>query len=141
MRGVKKQSGFTLIEIIVSITLIPLLWFAIYTALSVNTMLTTQAKHRAQAVFTAQQNLDRMRTVSYATLPAVTAHQAVTIDNRGTAAAGDDLTGTIASLVAPVNAHCRQVIVTVNWNERVLGAGNRAMSESLATIISDDSAG
>lgn len=145
MRAVKKESGFTLIEIIVSITLIPVLWFAISVALSVNTMLIVQAKHRAQAVFVAQQNLDWMRTVAYTALPSITTHQAVTIDNRGTTATGDDLTGFRDITLGPdqviTGGHYRQATVAVNWNERMLGGPDKTLTESLTTIISDDPAG
>jgi len=145
MRAVKKQSGFTLIEIIVSITLIPVLWFAIHTALSVNTMLIVQAKHRAQAAFIAQQNLDWIRTVAYADLPSITASQVVTIDNRGTTATGDDLTGfrniTLGSDQELAGGHYRQVTATVSWNEIMLGGPDKILTESLTTIISDDPIG
>jgi len=138
----KKHNGFTLIEITMSVILIPLLWFAMYISLAVNTMLISQAKHRAQAVFIAQQNLDRMRIITYADLFPVAA-QAVTIDNRGTVDIGDDLAGTMDIILGELFAggHFRQITVRISWNENTVGGLVRTLTESLATIVSDDPAG
>ena len=145
MRIVKKENGFTLIEIIVSMILIPLVWFAVYVPLSVNTMLISQAKHRAQAVFIAQQNLDTMRASGFANLAAFPTPQNVTIDTRGTPVVGDDLIGVRTIILGPdtpvAGGHYRQVTVTVNWPENTVGPLIKPMAESLITIISDDPAG
>lgn len=143
LADVKKRVGFTLVEMIVSITLIPLIWIGVYIALSANTMFISQAKHRAQAVFLAQQRLDLMRSDAYANLT-TTVVPNITIDTRGTAGVGDDLTGTMnVTVVAtiPLNIHYRQVTATINWDEAALGGAPRALTESLTTIISDDTAG
>ncbi|GEM_PF-6077987 len=142
MLTVKKQGGFTLIEIIVSITVIPLLWFAVYISLSVNTMLISQAKHRAQAVFIAQRFIDVMRAGEYQNLSNI-AGGSVAIDTRGTADTADDLLGTMSITLGPPDGggHYRPVNVTISWNERALGDSDRVLTESLTTIISDDTAG
>ena len=145
MPVVKKQDGFTLIEIIVSMILVPILWLAIGAPLSVNTMLISQAKHKAQAVFVAGQNLDIMRANGYAGLVAAAGTgKNVTIDTRGTTDTGDDLLGTMDIVLgSPVNengGHYRQVTVTIKWNENSNGTLISQKTESLATIISDDPA-
>ena len=144
MSVLKKRGGFTLIEIIVSITFISLVWLAIYISLSVNTMFMSQVKHRAQAVFIAQQQIDSMRLISAYSGLANIVNKTVTIDNRDTTPTGDDLTGIMNVIVEadPGSVrHYRQVTVTINWNERMLGGLTSILTESLATIISDDPAG
>lgn len=144
MLAIKKHDGFTLIEILVSIILIPLVWFAISISLSVNAMLISQSKHRAQAVFVAQQELDRLRTSDYTTLASVS-NVNVTIDTRGTTTTGDDLIGKkniVVQLETSPLRHYRQVTATISWSEKILDIlGTRTLTESLATIISDDPAG
>lgn len=140
MSDLKKHDGFTLIEIIVSITLVPLVWLAIYISLSANTMLVTQAKHRAQAVFIAQQTLDAMRANGFAALPTFPA-QDVRIDTRGTMDSLDDLIGRMTPTWGVMGSHLRRVTVTINWDEITVGGPVRLLTESLTTFISDDSAG
>ena len=144
MALLKKDGGFTLIEIIVSMVLIPLIWFAVSVPLSVNTMLISQSRHRAQAVLIAQQLIDQMRAGPYTSL-AETPRLGVTIDDRGTVTTADDLTGEAAIFLGTETiisgGRYRQVTATVRWNESTVGGLPRALTESLATIISDDSAG
>jgi prepilin-type N-terminal cleavage/methylation domain-containing protein len=137
----RERNGFTLLEVIASVMLIPLLWFAIHISLSVNKMFTSQSKHRAQAVFIAQQYVDMMRAIGIINM-AATPSQSVTIDKRGTVGTGDDLVGTanIASAGLYGNGHYLQVQVAITWNERLIGGLNRTFTESLATFICDDSA-
>ena len=66
--SMKRNNGFTLIEVIVSIMLLPILWLAIDITLSLNKMLFYQAKHRAQAVFLANGFMDILRTYDYEAL-------------------------------------------------------------------------
>lgn len=143
MSVLKKDGGFTVIEIIVSMILIPLIWLAISTALSVNTMLISEYKHRAQAVFVAQGILDTLRAGNYVDIVPVI-NQPITIDTRGTVVTTDDLLGNINVLLvtsAAYYSHYKKVTVSVNWDENTVGAGVKNITETLATYISDDPAG
>ena len=144
MRNVKKNSGFTLVEIMTSIIVIPLLWFVTYTVLSVNKMLVSHAKHRAQAVFIAQGQLETMRLwppESSNPQNSTEYNETVTIDDRGTTATSDDLTGGMKSSVSSFNSSCGQATVVVTWKEKTPAGWDKTLTESLTTIISADKAG
>lgn len=146
MRDAEKQGGFTLIEIIVSIILIPLLWFAVSISLSVNKMLVNQAKHRAQAIFAAQETMDLARSWGYSYLQDGGSRY-VTIDPHATYDAADDLIGIAYINVVPApfspgpppppTGQYRQVTIRVAWNENTVGGPDKALNESLSTIFCD----
>lgn len=139
---IKEERAFTLIEIIASITIIPLLWISLYIPLSANSMVASQMKHRIQAVNVCQQLMDTLRSTPYAAL-ATRVGVPVTIDDRGTPNGADDLLGTADVRVIPLagtGGHCVRIDVIVRWNERTVGPLNRAMVETLSSIISDDNA-
>ncbi len=141
MPKAKKQGGFTLIEIIVSIILIPLLWLAISTAMAVNTVMISTAKHRAQAIFVAQENMDRDRENGYAALAVVTG-QTVTLDTRGTHETADDFTGFMDITLGPSpSGHYGSVLIRIYWFEKMVDGSLKGLQDGLMTYISDDPAG
>ena len=130
--AVKKRHGFTLLEIIVSVILIPLIWLGISSFLSANKSLTDRAKHMVQAILLAQQEIEQYRSSS--PRPTSATSRNVTLDTGGTVPGTITVTPTILS--STFNT-LTQITATVDWNEPNTGS---PQSESLTTIVSDDPA-
>jgi len=142
----RKQKGFSIIEVIVSMVFIALVSGFISIAFITSRMFVSLAKHKTQAVFIAQASLNTLRTGTYALLPVAGTYPSllpndVTIDTRNTTDPADDLHGTRDIILEGLPSdHYRKVTVTISWNENLLGVTPGTLKESAATFITDDPA-
>lgn len=151
----KKRSALTLIESLISMALLSVLLVSILGAFFISRMSTLRAKHRITAMDIIRGYMETEIKAgylggyvdgdSYAMVSSSSAI-AVTIDDRGTADASDDLSGTIKPSPYPASI---QTIDTVSyktigfvaeWNEDVFGTGPApACSEKAVTYVSEHS--
>ena len=101
-----------------------------------------RSKHRMQATYAAQRQIEALRKQAFSTIANNTS--AVTIDTKGTGSTADDLMGTQTTIVTfPGDATTsgtffKKIVVNVAWVERMPVGNSLAMSETVGTCIADD---
>lgn len=126
------DSGFTLIEVVVSLVIFAVVAAASVTALSSATRTSNTSRDRVAAANVAQADLEQVRALQYPNYPtAVTAHT-VTVGNR-TYTVSRAITTTCPSVWTPGQPTSMQVTTTVSWN--ALDTATHTRTVALATEI------
>lgn len=115
-------SGFTLVEILLTLGIIAVA-LAVYTTTVYSVFLTRDAKHQEIAVRIANNELEGLRALGYAALPASGSFS----DSQLSSLAGSSATVSVTDF----NAKTKKVTVTVSWQEP--GKGGRVVT--LSTLI------
>lgn len=134
MGGIPKQNtfkrssinkkGFTLVEVLVSATLIILCTIAIVAMLRKGREIDINDRHRrfARAIIAAEFETPKFHYSNYSGLPSLIINPyKVTLDERGTTDTGDDLLGTVTIDIAPQDDATYSTIpfikvtITVEW--------------------------
>jgi Tfp pilus assembly protein PilV len=134
LSGSKK--GFTLVEVLVSGMLLTLVWLAAVEAIIISKIMPSVARHKIQAIYTAQRAIEDLHRKPFSLIANNTA--VVSIDTKGTPDnVSDDLLGSQTITVTSQSNHYKKVVVTVTWNER-MHLITKAMTERCGTFITDD---
>lgn len=153
MMNLKYKDGLTLIEAIVSMCLIGTLLVGILGAFFISRLGTDRSKHRIVAMNKIQEYMEqeiragylggRVDGDFYVTF-ASSSSVPITIDDRGTASTGDDLTGTIRPSPYPGTtltigtARYKIIGFIAQWNEQVFRSGStRTVTERTATYVAE----
>lgn len=132
----KPENGLTLIEVLVSIWLFSLLIIATAMTILNCLFLGSYARHRIQAMYTAQEMIEQQRRQTFSTIPFQTTTP-VTLDPSGNNNSSGSFLGTAIITVANLDAYRNQMKVEIDWQERVL-AGKITAKEYYSTNIVND---
>jgi prepilin-type N-terminal cleavage/methylation domain-containing protein len=133
------ERGFTLIEIMTSMALFVIILAGVALALNASTHFASYTKHKAQALYVAQQTIEAYRRYPFGQAPGQL-NGTVTLDPSGTFNnQGDDFRANRIVTVTPVtgNAFLERVQVEINWQERIMG-GSITMREYLSVNIANE---
>lgn len=137
-KQVSRQAGFTLIEVLASLSIFLLLSLGTVVSIMTNMYLSSIVKHKMQAMYWAQRFIEEERRISFSTLAALPS-AVVSIDTKGTfTATGDDLTGNRIVTVTNIDTYRKRVQIEINWTEKILG-GTITMREYYSTDIANES--
>ena len=132
------NSGFTLVEVIVSFALVVILLVAAASTVINSQLLSSLARHKVQAAYAGEQLLEQQRRVAFSNLASIPA-SAVTLDTAGTYnTATDDFNGTSTITVTPIDSYRKKVQVEIDWTERLLMGAQATMKEYFATTIANE---
>lgn len=132
------RSGFSLVEMLISICLFGLIWASLIGSLVVGKTLEIRSRHRIQATYAAQRAIEALRKQAF--IDIVNSEGTVTIDTQGTVSIGDDLTGTQTVTVIDMAPDLyKKIIVQIKWNEPLPVVGMVETKETLGTYIANDS--
>ncbi|MCX5666226.1 MAG: type II secretion system protein [Candidatus Omnitrophica bacterium] len=134
------RSSFTLVEVVVSLSILLIIWLAAGSAFIVGKYSASYARHKVQAIYAAQLAIENIRkNVPFANMQ--DSNTAISIDTRGTPDnAADDFNGRQiidVSDVAGSGGYYRQVLADIQWNELLFGI-NRTMHEYCVTYIANE---
>jgi len=138
--NLRSCSSFTFIEVVFSILLIVIICLAAIDVLVVAKYSTSYAKHKIQATYYAQQEIERLRKFDYATMQTQAGtFNDVRLDTRGTPSnLSDDFMATrVITIGSDGGNFYRTVTVQIQWNETFFGR-TRQMSEYCATYIANE---
>ena len=138
-RSFHKQAGFTLLEVLVALSIFLVLFSGTAACLITSRYLSSIVKHKVQAMYWAQRFIEEQRRLPFANLASIPS-TSLTIDTKGAfAAAGDDgLTGKRIVTVTNIDAFRKGVRIEINWSEKILG-GKVTMREYYSTDIANES--
>ena len=137
-RDSKAQRGFTLIEILASLSIFLILFLGTATAIIGSTFLSSIVKHKVQAMYWAQRFIEEQRRLPFTSLASVPS-ASVSIDTRGTfVTPGDDLSGSRIITITNIDAYRKRVRIEMNWTEKIMG-GRITMREYYSTDIANES--
>lgn len=132
------QNGLTLVEVLVSVTLIVVLLTAAASTILNSQFLSSYAKHKIQAAYVGQQILEQERRLGLSGISSQPS-AAVTLDTKGTyGTTSDDFLGNRVITVTAIDAYRKMVQVEINWLEQ-FGAGKITMREYFKATLSDES--
>ena len=130
----RKQSGFTLVELVISTALLVTLIAGIFMALQTAKRSITISKHREEAIILLQQNIEYLKSLSYSTIEAV-----YSVDPFTNWPTTDPLFHTLNIYIEQGAAYNvsegARIITRVNWTE----SWNQTITEQLETVIKDPS--
>ena len=131
----RNKKGVTFIEIMISALILSISIGGMLTTFVMGRVSVAKAKHRIEAFNLIQEKVEAIRDTSYASI-ANESPASVTIDNAGTAATTDDLTGQRSVSVNEVVVDgYKEVTVTITWTEHKWGGSNQ-VSENVVTVVS-----
>lgn len=138
--SMRSHKGFTLTEVVVSLSILLIIWLAAGSALIVSKYSASYARHKVQAIYSAQLAIENLRkNVVFASMQ--NSNLPVRIDTRGTPDnAADDFNGRqviSVSDVAGSGGYYKQVLVDMQWNELFFGR-NKTMHEYCGTYIANE---
>jgi prepilin-type N-terminal cleavage/methylation domain-containing protein len=139
MKNSISEKGFTLVEVMTSMAIFVIVLAGVALALNASTRFASYTKHKAQAIYIAQQTIEAYRRYPFGQAPGAL-NGVVTLDPSGTFNnTADDFRGNRVVTVIPVagNAFLERVQVEINWQERILG-GAITMREYLSTNIANE---
>jgi len=114
----RRQKGFSLTEVLVSIAIFMMVWLPTVTGIVACMYLSSYMKHRVQAAYWAQELLEDNRRITPVSQPST----AFSLDTNGTFnTTADDFTGNSVITVTNLNAHENRVQVAISWNEKIMG--------------------
>lgn len=130
------KPGLTLTEVVISLSLLVVVWLIMVGVTHVSKMSGLRAKHKAQANLVMQRAIEDLHKKPFPNIAGSTS--TVSIDTKGTPDNwSDDLTGTQVITVASPSSYYKKVVVKLSWNEPILGK-NKTVEESLGTYIAND---
>jgi prepilin-type N-terminal cleavage/methylation domain-containing protein len=115
-----KEAGFTLIEVLIGISIFAIGMLAVARMQYASVRNTTVGNLTSQATMLAHQKMEEIKTVAFADLASEVENN---IDGQGNAGGIFNRTTTITTPAAPLGNHVRQVQVQVQWN--AAHGGNR----------------
>ena len=116
-----KQTGFTLLEIMVALSIFLILFLGAATAIIGSTFLSSVVKHKVQAMYWAQRFIEEQRRLPFTSLASLPA-ASVSIDTKGTfVTPGDDLSGSRIVTVTNIDTYRKRVRIEMNWTEKIMG--------------------
>jgi len=125
-----------MVEMLTSISLFVLIWISLMGSVLVGKAIAVRAKHRMQATYAAQRQIESLRKQVFGAIANSTS--AVTIDTRGTESTADDLMGIQTTTVTSPEAAIKKIIVEITWRERRLVVGSLMTTETIGTCIAND---
>lgn len=135
-----KRSAFTLTETVLSVLLLVVIWIAAVDTLIVAKYSASYAKHKIQAIYTAQREIERLRKFNYSTMQTQSGtFNDVRLDTKGTPNnPADDMMATRTITVGSDSGnYYRAVNVEIRWNESIFGR-TKQMREYCATFIANE---
>jgi len=125
------NKGITLLEIVISLLIFGIVATGILRSFIFCNMRAKSTSLRTAAIALAQERMEQIKNDSYANVTATNYPDETNLilDTAGTAATGDDLTGTRTVTITGVSPNPLTITVTVTWNFQ----GNQ-LSESLTTL-------
>jgi Tfp pilus assembly protein PilV len=129
------KEGFALIETVIATLIMGITVGGLLSTFVMGRVNVAKAKHRMQATNIVQLQMEVFRNTQYGSI-ASQASTPVLLDNNGTTGTGDDLMAAIRTDVVEIFSGCKQVTVTLDWNELSSGGGESALSEQMVTMIS-----
>ena len=134
----RTQAGFSLLEIMASLSIFLLLFLGTATAIIGSKNLSSFVKHKAQAMYWAQRYIEQERRLTFANLTSL-ASASIPIDTNGTfTATNDDFSGNRIITVTTVDASRKRVRIEINWTEKIMG-GLITVRDYYSTDIVNDS--
>ncbi|MDP3791854.1 MAG: hypothetical protein Q8R38_07415 [Candidatus Omnitrophota bacterium] len=131
------RKSFTLTEAVVSIFILIIIWLSAVNTLIVGKYSASYAKHKTQAAYAAQQEIERLRKLPFANILSSNIN-GVSIDTRGTPNnTADDFKGRRIVTVSGDLGYYKSVIVEMQWSEILFGT-NRTMREYVGTYIANE---
>jgi Tfp pilus assembly protein PilV len=128
-----KKNGLGLTEVIVSMIIITVTWLALTDALVRINSFIPEMRHRVQAMYAAQEIIERWRRKNFTTMASQAAAKAIGSDSSNPCY---NFGATYTVTVGAINNHRRTITVAIKWNERHFLL-NKPMTEYYATDISD----
>lgn len=119
----KRQGGFTFLELLLATSLFTVGMISVLQIFPVNRRLLTQSSQTTQAVYLAQEEMEYIRTLDYATLTTGNFEPTETLDNTGGAIFTQYQRSTVVSLIdsnratTATDIGLKKVVVTVTWTE------------------------
>ena len=135
-----KQAGFTLLEVMVALSIFLVLFLGTATSIIGGMYLSSFVKHKIQAMYWAQRFIEEQRRIPFSTLTSLPA-ASLSIDTRGTfVTPADDLTtgNRIVTVTPYADGYRKKVGIEMNWTEKILG-GTITMREYYSTDIANES--
>ena len=134
----KAQLGFTLLEVMVSLSIFLVLFLGTATAIIGSTFLSSVVKHKVQAMYWAQRFIEEQRRLPFTSLASLPS-ASVSIDTKGTfVTPGDDLSGNRIVTVTNIDTYRKRVRIEMNWTEKIMG-GRITLREYYSTDIANES--
>ena len=118
------QAGFTLIEVLIGISIFAIGMLAVARMQILSVRNTTVGNLTSQATMLAHQKMEEVKTTAFADLVANEVEN--NIDEEGNAGGIFNRTTTITVPTPPLDAHARQVQVQIQWN--AAHGGNRTFT-------------
>ncbi len=141
-----KQGGFTILEVLFSLSIFLVLFLGTVTAIVGSLYLSSFVKHKVQAMYWAQRFIEEQRRIPFASITSLP-EASISIDTKGTFdTTADDLTGkrivTVTNIdsngnVVLTNTDRKRVRIEINWKEKVLG-GPITLREYYSTDIANE---
>ena len=132
------QAGFTLLEVVGSLSIFLILFLGTATAIIGSTFLSSVTKHKVQAMYWAQRFIEEERRLPFTTLASIPS-ASVSIDTKGTFTSGaDDLSGNRVVTVTNIDTYRKRVRIEMNWQEKIMG-GLITQREYYSTDIANES--
>ncbi len=126
----RSKSGLTLVEVLISIAIMLLLLTAATQTILNSQFLTSYSRHKAQAMYAAQQILEQQRQKSFSASSSQTTAPVI-LD------ANSNFNGTAITTVTNLDAYRNHVDVEIDWQEQILAA-KVTMKEYYSTNIAND---
>ena len=134
----KKRAGFTLIEVLVALSIFLILFLGTAVAIISSMYLSSFVKHKVQAMYWAQRYIEEQRRLPFATLASLPS-AVVSIDTKGTFdTSADDFTGNRIVTITNIDTYRKQVQIEMNWTEKIQG-GNVTLRDYYSTDITNES--
>jgi hypothetical protein len=137
------NKGFSIFEMLISITLFTLVWIALIGNVVVGKASEVRSRHIIQAAYQAQKEIERLRRAPYHSLNIYTTPHTVVIDDRGTPTGADDTIGNVTFTTAPIATplaanNVTRVVVQITWRERLPVRGTTTANVRLGTYLCED---
>ncbi len=135
-----KQAGFSLLEVMASLSIFLVLFLGTSTAIIGSTYLSSFTKHKVQAMYWAQRYIEEQRRLPFASLVTLPSASA-SIDTKSTfTASADDFKGNRVVTIIPYanDANRKRIQIEMNWAEKIMG-GQITLREYYSTDIANES--
>ena len=142
MAQLRLKNGFSLVEMLVSISLFALVWISLVGSILVGKASEVKSKHRMQATYASQRQIEALRKRTFSAIANEVG--ATTIDTRGTDGTADDLMGTQTTTVTwpgdatSTGAFFKKIVVNIAWREPMPLGSLLMATETIGTCIADD---
>ena len=142
----KRQAGFSLLEVMTSLSIFLILFLAAVTAIIGSMYLGSFVKHKVQAMYWAQRFIEEERRVPFANLTSLASTPFI-LDRKAVFDADPDtLTSTTGSTnlranrivtVTAIDANRKRIRIEINWTEKIM-RGMITLRDYYSTDIAND---